>query len=354
MKPRIFVSSTFYDLKHMREDLSSFIKSHDFEPVLFEDGDVGYTPGRALDDSCYETMRTCDIVLLIIGGQYGSPATGEIKDEFNEYMSVTRREFKEAVKEAVPLYTFIESKVFAEFEIYEENYERIEIEKDQIKFRNTKNINVFRFIREIKGIGNITLIEFNKVTDIKDFLNKQWSDMFKRYLDYLKEKESDRKVGNTIDEMKTLIQKMDIMLDSVGKKVLTDGNNKDYDEVIMQQAVLDLCHQIASSFDLQGINVSDSLVERKQYIKNLLDALEESFNSDIWTSYGGVDNKQINIFIDFFKKRNINIYGVFYGFGGYSKNFLSIIADPKRKQMVIDELVKDAFYIRMKHDLSEH
>lgn len=49
MKPRIFVSSTFYDLKYVREDLSNFIKAHDFEPIMFEDGDIGYTPGRALD-----------------------------------------------------------------------------------------------------------------------------------------------------------------------------------------------------------------------------------------------------------------------------------------------------------------
>ena len=53
MKPRIFVSSTFYDLKYVREDLSNFIKAHDFEPIMFEDGDIGYTPGQALDGACY-------------------------------------------------------------------------------------------------------------------------------------------------------------------------------------------------------------------------------------------------------------------------------------------------------------
>ena len=37
MKPRIFVSSTFYDLKYVREDLSNFIKAHDFEPIMLED-----------------------------------------------------------------------------------------------------------------------------------------------------------------------------------------------------------------------------------------------------------------------------------------------------------------------------
>ena len=46
MKPRIFVSSTFYDLKYIREDLSNFIKSYNFEPIMFEDGDIGYVPGK--------------------------------------------------------------------------------------------------------------------------------------------------------------------------------------------------------------------------------------------------------------------------------------------------------------------
>lgn len=38
MKPRIFVSSTFYDLKYMRDDLANFIRAHDFEPIMFEEG----------------------------------------------------------------------------------------------------------------------------------------------------------------------------------------------------------------------------------------------------------------------------------------------------------------------------
>ena len=46
MKPRIFISSTFYDLKYVREDISNFIKTHGFETVMFEDGDIGYTPGQ--------------------------------------------------------------------------------------------------------------------------------------------------------------------------------------------------------------------------------------------------------------------------------------------------------------------
>ncbi len=70
MKPRIFISSTFYDLKYVREDISNFIKTHGFETVMFEDGDIGYTPGQPLDKSCYEAMKNSDMAILIIGGSF--------------------------------------------------------------------------------------------------------------------------------------------------------------------------------------------------------------------------------------------------------------------------------------------
>ena len=214
MKPRIFVSSTFYDLKYVREDLSNFIKAHDFEPIMFENGDIGYTPGQALDGACYETMYSADMVLLIIGGNYGSPAEGEVKDEFKEYISITRNEFKNAVNEGIPIYVFIDSKVYVEYEIYEANYEEIERGEIKINFKNVKNINVFRFIKEIKNLGNLPITEFDKIIQIKDFLSKQWSDMFKKYLAILKDNKNDENIKRTVEDMNLLVRKMNLMLES--------------------------------------------------------------------------------------------------------------------------------------------
>ena len=42
VKPRIFVSSTYYDLKYIRNSLRNFIESFGYEAVLFEDGDIPY------------------------------------------------------------------------------------------------------------------------------------------------------------------------------------------------------------------------------------------------------------------------------------------------------------------------
>lgn len=93
MKPRVFVSSTFYDLKYVREDLASFIRNHDFEPIMFEDGDIGYDTNKALDESCYEAMHTADMAVLIIGGQYGSNASSQESEIVDSFISITQREF---------------------------------------------------------------------------------------------------------------------------------------------------------------------------------------------------------------------------------------------------------------------
>lgn len=48
-KPRVFVSSTYYDLKYARERLERFIKSYNMEPVLFESDEVYFNPNRKID-----------------------------------------------------------------------------------------------------------------------------------------------------------------------------------------------------------------------------------------------------------------------------------------------------------------
>jgi hypothetical protein len=43
-KPRVFVSSTYYDLRHIRASLETFIHSLGYEPVLSEKGNIAYVP----------------------------------------------------------------------------------------------------------------------------------------------------------------------------------------------------------------------------------------------------------------------------------------------------------------------
>lgn len=142
MKPRIFVSSTFYDLKSIREDLYQFIRGFNYEPIESENGDIGYVPGQDLDKSCYKAMLECDMAILIIGGRYGSPATGEMDDDGN-YISVTHKEFRTAVNAGIPIYAFIDHAVSTEYELYKRNKERFNDPQFDFEFTSADSINVF-------------------------------------------------------------------------------------------------------------------------------------------------------------------------------------------------------------------
>jgi hypothetical protein len=60
-KPRIFVSSTYYDLRHIRDRLEVFIDTFGYDPVLFESGDIPFRHDVPLDESCYAEIQTYHI-----------------------------------------------------------------------------------------------------------------------------------------------------------------------------------------------------------------------------------------------------------------------------------------------------
>lgn len=232
MKPRVFVSSTFYDLKYVREDLANFIRSRDFEPIMFEDGDIGYDSGKPLDDSCYDAMRNSDMVVLIIGGQYGTNATSQ-EDNLSEFISITQKEFKTAYDSGIPIFAFVDGKVNAEFAIYKNNSENIEKNPKYITFNAAKDNRIFKFIDSIYKLGTIPLNDFNRISDIKDFLAKQWSDMFKKYLSMCKENQEIETIKSSVSKLESMIDKISVMMDAVGKNVLKESN--EYDTVKNKQ-----------------------------------------------------------------------------------------------------------------------
>lgn len=344
MKPRIFISSTFYDLKYIREDLANFVRSYGYEPILFEDGDIGYTPGKNLDSSCYESMRNSDMVILIIGGEYGSAASGEKKDDFKEYMSVTRNEFRAAVESGIPIFVMIDKKVMAEYGVYEANYDDIEKENRMMAFPATKNINVFRFIKEIKGIVTLPIQEFERSADIKGFINKQWADMFKNYLSSLRNEKENKKIESSVNEMKTLIQKMNVMLDSVGKNVLLKENPNEYEKVINQQEIVSFCNILIESFGLK-IEFTDKLknqTEKEKLIRNFFKALNEIKGSGI----KDINTTEIDRVLIIFDKYDIHITKITRYFENVSKK-MDILNDEKIADEVVKNMTKDEYFYKL-------
>jgi len=67
--PRIFISSTFYDLKQIREDLERSIKELGYEPVRNETGAIPYGKEEPPEAYAYKELELCDIIVSIIGGR---------------------------------------------------------------------------------------------------------------------------------------------------------------------------------------------------------------------------------------------------------------------------------------------
>ena len=181
-KPRIFVSSTYYDLKHIRASLDLFIDSLGYEPVLSEKGDIAYTHDRALDESCYREAENSDIFVLIIGGRYGSEASGGEKKRgqnfFERYESITKKEYESAVARDIPIYVLIEKGVNSEYQTFLRNKE-----KTDINYAHVDSVNVFHLIEEILSKPRNNPIQtFEKFEEIETWLREQWAGLFRELM----------------------------------------------------------------------------------------------------------------------------------------------------------------------------
>jgi hypothetical protein len=180
-RPRIFVSSTYYDLKHIRNSLEVFIDGFGYESVLYEQGDIPFHHNNPLDVSCYEEIKRCHILVLIVGGRYGSPASEpelDMSKGLDFYNSVTKKEYETARSNDIPIYIFVEKNVLSEYRTYKNNRDNT-----SIKYAHVDNVQIFQLIDEIYAQGRNNLIkEFENFDHISSWLRDQWAGLFADYL----------------------------------------------------------------------------------------------------------------------------------------------------------------------------
>ena len=181
-RPRVFISSTFYDLQHIRTSLEGFVERMGYEAVLSEKGRIAYDPDIPLDGSCYRETASCDIFVLIIGGRSGSAASGEnvpSKPDFYErYQSITKKEYDSACNRDIPIYILVERPVFSDYETYKKNEDN-----ESINYAHVDSVNIFHLLKEILGKSrNNPVFQFDKHTEIEEWLREQWSGLFRELI----------------------------------------------------------------------------------------------------------------------------------------------------------------------------
>jgi hypothetical protein len=172
MKPRVFVSSTFYDLKQIRADLDNFITSLSFEPARHEEGDIPYDNEKTLENYCYDEIKKCDIIVSIIGGRFG------VESSYEKEFSISQKELKVALQEKKQVYVFIDKNVYIEYGTYLKN------KNSDWNASSVDDKRIFSFIEYIKNLGlnNPPIKDFEYAKDIIDFLKKQFAGLFQKFL----------------------------------------------------------------------------------------------------------------------------------------------------------------------------
>lgn len=223
-RPRIFISSTYYDLKHIRNSLRAFIDSLGYESVLFEEGDIPFHHDSPLDISCYDEIKKCHILVLIIGGRYGSPASETINDDdkkIDQYNSITKKEYETAQTLDIPVYTFIEKNVLSEYHTF-----KINKNNKSIEYAHVDNVLIFKLIEDIYKLKrNNQIIGFEKLEEIVDYLKIQWAGLFS---DMLSKKHSNQNLSDLATQISGLREMNNVLKDyieSILKKVQPDNSS---------------------------------------------------------------------------------------------------------------------------------
>lgn len=169
-RPRVFISSTYFDLKSVRADLEHFVRERGYDPVLHERGSVSYGSTEALEKYCYKEIETCDILISIIGGRFGSKAD-------DSTYSISQTELRVALEQTKQVYIFVERDVYHEFKTYERNKD------SNIRWASVDNPRIYDFIAEVYSLKNNNPVHpFETSYDITENLREQWAGLFQRLL----------------------------------------------------------------------------------------------------------------------------------------------------------------------------
>ncbi len=282
-RPQVFISSTFYDLRHIRASLEGFIERLGYEPVLSEKGRIAYDPDITLDESCFREAASADIFVLIIGGRYGSAASDESlegKPEFYErYESITKREFEAAVAKDTPTYILVDRAVFAEFETFCKNRKNSSIE-----YAHVDSVNVFHFIDDVLSKRrNNPLQQFDRHADIEEWLREQWAGLFRELITRRSETKQLATLSHRVEELSSINSSLQRYLEAVVSRVSETPEEanaiireeKERQDVAKRQRDFARCDVVTAALrDGRTVEQVEDVLTRAQYYDDVVSLFE--------------------------------------------------------------------------------
>ena len=171
--PTVFVSSSFYDLKQIREDIRVFLQNnYNFDVMLSEFDSFPVDPCIGTFENCLKNVDDCaDIFILIVGDRYGTVT--------EKGKSITNYEYLHAKAKGIPIYIFVSKKIFNNLPLWRKN-------KNADFSSVVENPQIFEFVSEIYDQNHQWVYTFDSVRDITATLKNQLLLVFTDGLEYKK------------------------------------------------------------------------------------------------------------------------------------------------------------------------
>jgi len=167
-RTKIFVSSTFFDLAQVRDDIRTTITELGHEALLNEYPSFPVNPSIDTIENCKKAVRSSDFFVLIIGGRRGSldPVSGK---------SITNVEYDAALQSGIDCFIFVNEQMMILLEVWNTN--------PNADFSNlVDSPHVFEFIAKIKSAQQ-WIFTFKRASEISAILRHQLSVFLKDLLD---------------------------------------------------------------------------------------------------------------------------------------------------------------------------
>jgi len=216
--PKVFVSSTCFDLAEERSQLERFISSYGYQPILSEFSDVFLDPDEHTHDACVNEIEHCDMFVLIISGRFGGQSISGNGE------SITQAEYAEARRLDKPIFAFVKADVLQAQLYYKENLKKHGEEfANKITYPSINSQNdaakIFSFIQTVQREPINNGIEaYKPFSDIEIHLKKQWAGLFYKYLQDRKKNANVEHISSVLDKLNNSSAQLQSLVESLHDK----------------------------------------------------------------------------------------------------------------------------------------
>lgn len=275
--PRVFVSSTYYDLKQVRNNIGSFIDSLGYETVMLEKSEIAYSQEAALEHDCYREIEGCDIVVCIIGNHFGSQSS-------DADLSITMKELTTAIKEKKKVYIFIAKDVYIENRTYIQNKE-----SGTFKSAYTDDIRIHEFIEQLTNSVRDRVIEpFETTDEIVSTLRKQFAGLLQGLLRReasLSDSKTIYDLQQSADEIRHIVeefdkkqeaffQKFDCTIYSVNNTLWVIKNHLGMKQSSFYVKNVNDLDEFMTCLGFKSVTPDDAKEDKRKYVKNTFQSVE--------------------------------------------------------------------------------